>query len=228
MARKTKASAATAPDTTAGAKAYALAVAHRPEIEPRLPAGTIRALGADLTTLGAAPSSPSSQGAAAPPAAPAGASPSLAESLTTLVNLVTAMHGAITAAKAKTAVHRAYVGAGRGPLKAPKAVLAAAHKLAARAASAPSEAIGLGILPADVAALDSAIASFMAAEALATAPRGGKAAAGAGAGAPAKLKRAAATRMHDATARIAGAGALAFAQSAAIRAEFEALRAKKK
>ena len=228
MARKTKASVATAPDTTAGAKAYALAVAHRPEIEPRIPAGTIHALGADLTTLGAPPSSPSSHAATAPPASPAAAAPtptpSLAESLATLVNLVTAMHGAITAAKPTAALRRAYVGAGRGPVKAPKAVLAAAQKLAARAASAPSEAIGLGILPSDVAALNAAMASFTAAEALATAPRGGKAATGA----PAKLKRAAAARMHEATARIAGAGALAFAQSAAIRAEFETLRAKKK
>jgi len=34
--------------------------------------------------------------------------------------------------------------------------------------------------------------------------------------------------MHEATARISGAGALAFAQNAAVRAEFEALKVKKK
>ena len=44
----------------------------------------------------------------------------------------------------------------------------------------------------------------------------------------AKARKAAEVRMHEATARIAGVGVLAFAQSAAVRAEFEGLKAKPK
>ncbi len=42
-------------DTTAGTKAFALATTYKSELDPRLPAGIVESLGADLTTLGAAP-----------------------------------------------------------------------------------------------------------------------------------------------------------------------------
>jgi hypothetical protein len=218
MAKKTKAPAG--PDTSAGSKAYALAIQYRPQVEPRLPAGTIDNLAADLTTLGAppAPATP----ATPPPATPAPAPPTLAEALATAANLVSAIHEAILGAKAKQDVRKEYGVSGRGAPTEPKAVLAAGQKIVARATENPSEALGLGILPADVTALQEAIAALTAAEAAAGA-KGGKANGTTGA-----QRRAAESRMHEATARIAGAGALAFAQNATVRAEFEALKAKKK
>jgi hypothetical protein len=48
------------------------------------------------------------------------------------------------------------------------------------------------------------------------------------AGATKKEKRAAAARMLEAVARIAGAGALSFAQDAVVRAQFVALKPQKK
>ena len=75
-------------------------------------------------------------------------------------------------------------------------------------------------LAADITALRAAEADLTAAE---------KAAHGNGgqAGATKKEKHAAATRMVETVARIAGVGALSFAQNAAVRAQFEALTPKK-
>jgi hypothetical protein len=73
----------------------------------------------------------------------------------------------------------------------------------------------LGILPADTAALEAAIAKVSAAEAVAKGTGKG--------GITAKERKAAEARIHAAVARIAGAGALAFATDAAMRGQFEAL-----
>jgi hypothetical protein len=50
-------------DTSAGTAAYKLAILHKADVEPRMPAGTLLALAADLALLGADPNPP-----AAPPA----------------------------------------------------------------------------------------------------------------------------------------------------------------
>ncbi len=98
----------------------------------------------------------------------------------------------------------------------------AGEKIVARATANPAEALGLGILSGDVTALQGALTALGEAEAAAKAK-------GAPTGAAtAKAKKAAEARMHEATARIAGAGVLAFALSAGVRAEFEGLRGKKK
>ena len=80
MAKKAAKSAVV--DTTAGSKAYALAVQYRAQVEPRLPQGMIDALGADLTTLGAAPAPAAGAGCGGSrPRAPAAPPPTLAQAL---------------------------------------------------------------------------------------------------------------------------------------------------
>jgi len=199
-------------DTSLGQKAYALALAHRADLDPRLPSGTIDTLGADLTTLGAGP-------AAAPPPA-ATPTPSLPDAVAKAESLVSAVHTAVLESKAKPAVRKAYGASSKSAGVDAKRVLAAAQKIITAASADASGALALGILPADVTALGQAEQVLQAA--LAAAGPSGKT------GPSATLKRAAATRMHAAIARIAGAGVLAFAQNASIRADFEALRVKKK
>lgn len=203
-------------DTSVGEQAYALAIEHRAQLDPRLPPGTIDGLGADLRTLGA-----SSTPQPAASAEPSPQAPTLAEALAVAANLVTAIHATVLGAKAKPAVRKAYGAASKAVDTDVKRVLAAAEKIAAQATGNPSEALALGILPADITALRAAESDLAAAEAAAHG-NGGQA------GATKKEKSTAATRMLDATARIAGAGALAFAQNAAVRAQFAALSPKKK
>jgi len=126
---------------------------------------------------------------------------------------------AVAGAKAKSAVRKAY-GITRKAATEPRAVLAAGALIATRAQAEPTEALSLGILPADVTALSAALAAVTAAEVVAKGSTGGAA--------TAKERQAAEVRMHEAVARIAGAGALAFATNAAVRAEFAALVVKKK
>jgi hypothetical protein len=215
-----KASKPTPVDTSGGSKAYELAVAHKPQVEPRLPAGTIDTLAEDLATLGAAPA-PTPVGSPSPAAPAAPSPPSLSAATATASNLVTAIHEAVAGAKPKPAVRKAYGVSRTGPVKEPKAVVAAAQKILTQAKASPSEALALGIMPADVTALEAALDGLTAAEAAAH-TAGGKATT------TAKQKHAAAVRMHEATARIAGAGVLAFAQDAAVRAQFAGLVPKRK
>jgi hypothetical protein len=202
-------------DTSAGQAAYALAIQHRAALDPRLPNGTIDDLGIDLTTLGAPP-------APVPVPAPAPVpAPSLADALHTTEALVSAIHEAVLAAKPKPDVRKAYGAGSKATGKDVNRVLVAADAILARAQAEPSEALSLGILPADVTALGQSVSSLSAAQASTAA---GKAAGGT----TAKAKKAAAVRMHEAVARIAGVGVLAFALDSATRAQFEALRVKKK
>ncbi len=103
---------------------------------------------------------------------------------------------------------------------APKFVVADGTAIVTRAQADPTEALSLGILPADVTALAAALAAVQAAEIVVKGSTGGAA--------TGKERHAAEVRMHDAAARISGAGALAFATNAAVRAEFAALAVKKK
>lgn len=202
-------------DTLAGTAAYTLAIEHKPQIEPRLPAGTLDNLAADLTKLGAPPGPPQ-----VPPLAPL-SPPSLAEAMSAMVILLTAFHEAILGAKAKPAVRKAYGVSSKTPTKDAKAVLAAGQTILTRAQAHPSEALSLGILPEDIVSLQAAIADLEAAEMVAKGST-------AKAGATGKQKHAATARMHEAVTRIAGAGALAFATNPAVRMQFEALQPKKK
>jgi len=213
-----KASKSAVVDTSAGSKAYALAVQYRAQVEPRLPQGMIETLGEDLTTLG----TPPAPAQAAAPTAPAAPAPTLEQALATAGSLVSAIHEAIAGAKPKPDVRKAYGVSSRGAPTELKAVLDAGEKIVARATANPAEALVLGVLPGDVTTLSGALTAVTEAEAAA------KAKGAASGAATAKAKKAAEVRMHEATARITGAGVLAFALSAGVRAEFEGLRGKKK
>jgi len=216
VGRKKKAAAEAPPiDTSRGTSAYALAIQHRAVIEPRLPAETIAELAADLGTLGKDPTPPPA--ASPPPEGP----PSLAVALTTMANLVSAIHDALRAGKVKPTIRKAYGADKSPPQKEPKALLDAVEKIITQASGNPDEALSLGILPADVKALQQAVADLTAAVTAAQA-HGGK---------PTptmKDRHTAALRMNAAVGRIAGAGLLAFAQDATTRALFAALVPPKK
>ena len=214
-------------DTTAGTTAYLLATTYKAELDPRLPAGTRVNLATDLTTLGAVlteapaahPGEPNGEahgGPATPEATPpTPAPPSLTEAMATAVTLITAVRAAMHRAGAKTSVRKAY-GVARTTLpKEAKAVVAEGGKIVARVHSNPSEALSLGILPEDATALATALTELTAAEAAA---KGGT-----GDAVKAKQVDAAEKRMKEAVARIAGAGVLAFARNAELRAKFAAL-----
>ena len=210
MAKKKSAKTA-AIDVTAGQSAYGLAVQYRPQVEPRLPAGMIADLAADLTTLGFPPPAPApAPGTAAPIAAP----PTLPAALSTAANLVSAIHGAVRSATTDRSLRKEYGAGSSTPATEVKDVLAAANKIVARATEEPAEALTLGILPADVTALQQAIVELNAAE---TAAHGTTATSKT----TSALKRAATTRMDQAVAKIAGAGTLAFALVPPTRALFQ-------
>ena len=111
-------------------------------------------------------------------------------------------------------MRKAYGASSKTPSKEASALVADGQKIVTRAQADPSEALSLGILPTDVAALVQALADVTAAEAAAKGH----------AGTTGKERRAAEARMHEAVARISGAGVLAFATNATVRAEFAALK----
>jgi hypothetical protein len=205
-------------DTSAGLAAYTLATAQKAALAGRLPASVLAELAADLTLLGATIPAAQAPAPAGPPAPPP---PSLAEATAEAVARVTAFHEAIRGAKATPAVSKAYGVSGKAA-KEPKAVVAEGEKILLRAQAQPAEALSLGILPADTATLEAAIAGVKAAEAAAT--TGGAA----NGGTTAKERKAAEARVDAAVARIAGAGVLAFATDATTRAQFQALMVTKK
>lgn len=197
-------------DTKPGTKAHALAVQYKADIDPRVPAGTVSNLAADLTTLGANPNPP-------PPPTSSTPIPTLAQALTTAMSLITAIHAAVLGAKPKPAVRKAYGASSKAIAMETAALEAAGKKIIERMKAEPDEALALGILQTDGDALVQALSDLEAAETAAT---------GTPTAVPAKERHAAVARMHEAVARIAGAGMLAFALNPAVRAEFETLTAK--
>jgi hypothetical protein len=198
-------------DTTAGTKAFALATTYKSELDPRLPAGIVESLAADLTTLGASPLSTNE----APVQTPA--PPSLADAMTAVTTLLSALHDAVRGAGAKAEVRKLYGVSSKALSHEGKALIAGGEKMVTQAQADPTQALSLGILPADVVTLVQALADLRAAEALA------RGTSGQGAGTTGKERRAAERRMREAVARISGAGVLAFATNATVRAEFAAL-----
>ncbi len=198
-------------DTTAGTKAFALATTYKSELDPRLPAGIVENLAADLTTLGAAPFPTTAVVAEAP------APPSLAEAMTAATTLISALHDAVRGAGAKSEVRKVYGVSSKALSHEGKALIAGGEKIVTQAQADPTQALSLGILPADVITLVQALVDLRAAEALA------KGTSGQGGGTTGKERRAAERRMREAVARISGAGVLAFATNATVRADFAAL-----
>jgi hypothetical protein len=201
-----KAKAEEAIDTTAGVRAYALAQQHHAALEPRLPAGLMEELATALRVLGADPRVP----AAAP-----GALPPLAAAMAPAWKLINAVQAAFTRAKASPALRSGHWVPPMRPGSSVVTVLATGARIVARARAYPSEALSLGILPADVTAIEQAMAALEAAQI---------AAQGTPETATKKDRQEAAARIADAVARIAGAGMLAFALDDEVSAEFEGLR----
>src|SRR5690242_9300518 len=94
-------------DTSKGTAAYKLLVQYKADVEPRLPAGTLADLVADLTLLGANPSPapPSPSPSPGPPPPPP---PTLAEAMAGAIDLISGIHEAIQGAHAKADVRKAY------------------------------------------------------------------------------------------------------------------------
>ncbi|MEP7124946.1 MAG: hypothetical protein ABJE95_28715 [Byssovorax sp.] len=97
-----------------------------------------------------------------------------------------------------------------------KEVSAAAQKIVDRATAEPAEAQGFGIIDLDVNAINAALFALHAADLAQEAAR-------AGAPLTTKERNTTARRIIAATKKIAGAGVLAFATNATVRATFEAL-----
>jgi hypothetical protein len=203
-----KVKAEEAIDTTAGVRAYALAQQHQAALEPRLPVGLMEELATALRVLGADPRVP----AAAP-----GALPPLAAATALGWKLIKAVHAAVAGAKPSAEAWCGYGLSPKGPGSEMHNVTADGARILARAREYPSEALSLGILPADVTAVEQAMAALEAAKI---------AAQGTPETATKKDRQEAAARITDAVARIAGAGMLAFALDDKVSAEFEGLRGK--
>jgi hypothetical protein len=193
-------------DTTAGVRAYALAQQHQAALEPRLPAGLMEELATALRVLGADPRVP---------AAPPGALPPLAAATARAGKLIKAVHAAVAGAKPSAEASCGYGISPRWPGSDAQTIAAAGAMIVARAREYPSEALSLGILPADVTAVEQAMAALEAAKI---------AAQGTPETATKKDRQEAAARIADAVARIAGAGMLAFALDDEESAAFEGLR----
>lgn len=212
-----RAKVAVAAPATAGTMAYGLAIEHQAALEARLPHGALDKLASDLAVIGADPRKTVSPAPVdeKPPAPP------LEEAMASVTLMITAIRGAVQGAGARPELRRAYGVSAKAPSSEASGLIAEGEKMAARAEANGDEARLLGILPADVASLQQALAGLKRAEEATqkepvSAPVNRRA------------KKAAEARVEEAVARIAGTGTLAFAMNAALRAQFEALKPNKK
>jgi hypothetical protein len=208
---------AVAAPAAAGTVAYGLAREHQAALEARLPQGSLDRLAHDLAVIGADPRQTASPALVAdrPPAPP------LEEAMASVTLMITAIRGAVQGAGARPELRRAYGVSTKAPSSEAGGLIAEGEKMAARAEANGDEARLLGILPADVASLQQALAGLKRAEE-ATQKKPVSAPVNA------RAKKAAEARVEEAVARIAGTGTLAFAMNAAVRAQFEALKPTKK
>jgi hypothetical protein len=197
----------------AGEKAYVLGTAHQSALEPRLPAGCLEGLRADLDSL--------TGKVTAQKTATMGvrsATASQAEALAAAHELISAVRQVLTKAKASTDTRRAYGLGTRLQATMVTSVLAAGRAILARAAASPDEARGFGILESDLSRLASLLDAAASAD---QAQEGLRASAPQQTGERNRCGR----RIVAAVGRIAGAGVLAFAEDAALRQQFDALDA---
>jgi hypothetical protein len=210
-ARKPRLTAAQANQK--GLEAHRLATRDRAELEPRLTAGVIDGLGADLTGLGVVV-----PGVVQERSERNAATQGQYGALARLHEIISAIRtSAVNSDLGKTEQKRWAVGQ-KVQAKVAKSVIAAGEMIAARATAAPDEARALGVLPADEAALRTAIAEARGADDAQEAK---------------KVSAKVATRTRDETLvridaavkRIGSAGLLAFRGNASKGAEYEALLA---
>lgn len=194
-----------------GIRAQDLAAKHHLEIGDRIPPTVVPELTADLAALGAVvPAALSAKHGSMQHTAAQNVS------LSACYALVTAARTAVKNHQPADDVSRAYgVGIKTNRLVV-KEVSAAAQKIIDRAIAKPEEAKGFGIIDADVSAIKAALAALHTADHAQETAR-------AGAPLSTKERNTTARRIIAATKKIAGAGVLAFATNATVRATFEAL-----
>jgi hypothetical protein len=197
--------------TQRGLKAWELASAHQAALVPRLPAGTLDGLTADLMKLGA-----DVPGALVTRSTAKTATRSQNEALTQGYSLVTAIRTSVSRRGAKADVRAAYGVGAKTSARVVKQVVAAITLILERAAAQPAEAAALGILKKDLAALEEDRAAISSADGVQEEKR-------AGAPGATKERNRTANRVLGAVDEIMAAGVLEFAKEAGIRREFEAL-----
>jgi hypothetical protein len=197
--------------TQVGLKAYDLGVTHQAVIEPRLPEGTLVGLKEDLDDLGAVvPGAMQARHEAK--AATTAQNTRLRQGRTR----VRAVRDAVSKSNVSKDIQRAY-GVGQATDWARvRDVKAAIKQIVDRATSAPEEAAGFGLLPADVAALQVFLRSITDADATQEKRR-------ASAPLTTKQRNLTANRILLAAGRIAGAGMIAFPDEPLEFGNFKAL-----
>lgn len=211
MAKDSKPAKQFASIIQTGIKAQGLAEGHRADIEARLPAGLIDGLGADLQALGqlvpaATQVRHESKGATA----------GQNTALESAYALVTAVRTAIQRSGQSKDVQKRYGVGAKVNARVVKDVIAATRVIVDRVDAAPDEARAAGVLPADIDALRAAETALRAADVAQETKR-------ASTPLSTKARNQASRRVLSAIDRIAGAGILAFASDATVRARFEAL-----
>jgi hypothetical protein len=197
--------------TQSGLKALALAEKHHDALVPRLPAGTLDGLTADLSKLGAAV-----PGALVMRSTAKTATVGQNEALAAGYALVTGIRTAVQRRGASAEVRKAYgVGAKINP-KVVKQVAAAITLILNRAGAMPGEAAALGILQKDLVALIEDLTAITNADGAQEAKR-------AGAPEATKERNRTANRILGAVDVIVSAGVLEFAKDGEVRGAFEAL-----
>lgn len=198
--------------TQVGLKAYDLGVANQASIEARLP-GTLAALAKDLDTLGVVvPGATQARNEAV--AATAAQNALVRQGYAQ----VRAIRQVVRKAGAPADVQRAY---GVGRVTSPRRVRdvsAALQQIVDRAAAAPQEAAGFGLVAADVTTLRAFIAQLTTADAVQEKKR-------AGAPLSTKQRNVIGNRIVQTAAMIAGTGMRAFVSTPPVYASFEALMA---
>jgi len=195
-------------------KARDLVLRDRSALEPRLSAGFIDGLAADVVALGGLSAE-----------APRARSQSRVATLTQDqaiargIALVKGIRDVVKAHHASAEIRRAYGVGTAATARTVKATRAVIEAVLARAASKPEEARAAGVLDSDLDALRSALAMIIGADADQENTR-------AAAPATTRARNEAARRLEDAVRRIAAAGQLQFVNDATRQAEYAALSAK--
>jgi hypothetical protein len=197
--------------TQVGLKASSLALAHKAEIEPRLPAGALAGLDQDLESLGVVV-----PGAKQARDESMGATAAQNTALEKGYARIRAIRTTVRKTGAAADVKRAYGVGQKIDRRSVRDVNAALQQIVDRAKSNPGEAKGFGLIAADVTALEAALVAVSQADSIQEKRR-------AGAPLSTKERNKTANRILQAATRIAGAGLIAFAHQPAEQASFEAL-----
>ena|GEM_PF-2339533 len=194
-----------------GLKALELATEHGAVLEPRLGAGAIDALRANVAALGGAvPNQVAAR------ATSKSSTVSQTKAMETTAELISAIRGSVKSHKADAATAKAYGVGNRIDPRVPKTIAAAVKGITDAWTADPDRGRALGLLDSDLAALTAAATSAKAADdeqdqKRATAPLATKA------------RNAASKSVEEAVKRISAAGALQFAHDKGKRARFEDL-----